>query len=400
MPMVTDVCRPTSAVPGIEHEWAVARVGHADDASSATMATVRPRRIRFTVVTLLAASAAALAFAVAWAAPAAAHGVSSVGPSNFQTVLETVEPDVAGVRIRVIELGSRLEVVNTTDQEVVVLGYQDEPYLRIGPDGVFENVRSPATYLNATRKGTGALPAEADPSATPSWRRTADEAVARWHDHRVHWMGDRPPPAVRRDAGRRHVIEDAWRVPMRVGSTAVVVTGRLLWVPGPSPLPWLAVALALAAAVAAAGGFVLRGGGLRALLALGALVVLVSDLVHTFGSASAVETALSLSWAVLLAWLAAAAAVVLLLWPGGRRETEGMLAAAFAGTVMAVFGGLADLSTFSRSQLPFDGSPLLARACVAVSLGAGFGMAAAVVLSRRRAAAETGAGGEPVASPA
>ena len=50
-----------------------------------------------------------------------------------------------------------------------MLGYQDEPYLRVGPDGVFENRRSPAVYLNANRRGSTAVPRSADPDAEPDW---------------------------------------------------------------------------------------------------------------------------------------------------------------------------------------------------------------------------------------
>ena len=54
--------------------------------------------------------------------------------------------------------------------DVVILGYSGEPYLRVGAAGAFENVRSPAVYLNATRNG-GIPPSSADPSAPPEWRR-------------------------------------------------------------------------------------------------------------------------------------------------------------------------------------------------------------------------------------
>jgi len=49
---------------------------------------------------------------------------------------------VAGLRIEAIDAGARLRLRNATGQEVVVLGYAGEPYLRVGPAGVFENRRS------------------------------------------------------------------------------------------------------------------------------------------------------------------------------------------------------------------------------------------------------------------
>ena len=45
--------------------------------------------------------------------------------------------------------------------EVDVMGYQNEPYLRFAADGtVYENQRSPATYINGSRYGGGTIPDE------------------------------------------------------------------------------------------------------------------------------------------------------------------------------------------------------------------------------------------------
>ena len=53
--------------------------------------------------------------------------------------------------MRILQFGDELELVNETSTEVVVPGYSDEPYLRIGPDGVWRNANSPATYINLDR---------------------------------------------------------------------------------------------------------------------------------------------------------------------------------------------------------------------------------------------------------
>ena len=343
---------------------------------------------------------------VAGAAPAAAHAVSGIDASNFESVIRSVEPDVAGVQVRVVELGSRLELRNRGDDEVLVLGYDEEPYLRVGREGVFENVRSPATYLNASRTGTSSIPSTADASAPPSWRRVSAEPVARWHDHRIHWMGDRLPPAVRRDPGRRHVVNDAWAVPLRAGATEVTVSGQLLWVPGPSPLPWAALAVVLfVITVLACAALGWGGAAFRRLCAAAVVLVLAVDVVHAFGTAWIVEAstatrvarAVASSPAVLVGWVAAVAALVLLAKRGGEREAEGVLAGAFAGVVVAVFGGLVDRAALSRSHMPFAGPATLARLCVAVSLGLGTGMAVVAVLALR-GRREPAGDGEPVAS--
>ena len=69
--------------------------------------------------------------------------------------------------VRILQFGDEFELVNETVTEVVVPGYSDEPYLRIGPDGVWRNANSPATYLNLDRFGRVDA-ARRTPTPTPS----------------------------------------------------------------------------------------------------------------------------------------------------------------------------------------------------------------------------------------
>ena len=157
--------------------------------------------------TLLVATAALVWLGVA-APPASAHSVSGVSATNFQTNLTSVTPAVPGLAVKVVEAGSRLEAENRTGQEIVVLGYKGEPYLRIGPDGVFQNKLSPATYINASRKG-GTPPESAKNAKVgdTDWEKISSEPVARWHDHRIHWMGNQPAARSGTSPGERHVIK-------------------------------------------------------------------------------------------------------------------------------------------------------------------------------------------------
>ena len=45
-------------------------------------------------------------------------------------------PAVPGLRIRTVEAGARLELVNHSGREIEVLGYSGEPYLLVKPDGL------------------------------------------------------------------------------------------------------------------------------------------------------------------------------------------------------------------------------------------------------------------------
>src|SRR5262249_19843567 len=182
------------------------------------------------------------------ATPATAHGLGGLSPTNYESILKSVTPHVAGLQVRVTDLGTKVELTNTGSRIVTVLGYDGEPYLRVGPTGVFENTRSPATYLNRSTKISGAPPKFANAHATPVWKRISTGTTARWHDHRAHFMGGEAPPEVARHPDRRQVV-DNFVIPMRAGSEHVVARGQIVYVPPPSPWPWVIGAVALAALV-------------------------------------------------------------------------------------------------------------------------------------------------------
>ena len=127
--------------------------------------------------------------------------------------------------------------MNDTETEVVVPGYSDEPYLRIGPDGVWRNANSPATYINLDRFARVDVPEHAQGQEEPDWVQISTESAYVWHDHRTHWMSeDLLPPAVAADPSRPHTVFE-WTVPLVHGGTPVEVDGVLTWSPPPSP--WL-----------------------------------------------------------------------------------------------------------------------------------------------------------------
>jgi len=116
------------------------------------------RRAGARVVVMVVVIVATITAVVATSGPASAHTLSGPRPTNFRTTLRAVTPRIAGVEVRVVDLGNKLRLTNRTPIDVVVLGYDGEPYLRVGPRGVYENLRSPATYLNRTRTGSSPVP--------------------------------------------------------------------------------------------------------------------------------------------------------------------------------------------------------------------------------------------------
>ncbi|MEU7589933.1 hypothetical protein AB0A95_26980 [Micromonospora sp. NPDC049230] len=338
---------------------------------------------------------AAFAATVLTAAPAAAHGADAPDGTDYRTRATGVTPQRPGLEVRVVEAGARLELTNDTGRAIEVIGYSGEPYLRVGPDGVFENSRSPATYLNRTITGDAALPAEADPAAPPAWRRIADGSAVRWHDQRALWQESAPPAQVRAAPDREHRVRE-WTIPLRDGTDPLTIGGTLDWVPPPDAYTWWAVttvgllavgALGLVAAAAPAGG--------RALSALGSLLVVGGALAVGYpvgreldagahGVGGVLVGLLSGQiWSLLTGCGAIAAG-----WYALSRRPAADFAVALAGACLALFAGVGNAAVFARSIAPVPWSPGMARVMVAVTLVTGAGATLAGVL-RLHAAAKT-----------
>jgi hypothetical protein len=320
------------------------------------------------------------------AAPASAHTASGPRPTNYLSRVGSVTPRIPGVTVRVVELGNKLELTNRTRVDVVVLGYNGEPYLRVGPRGLYENLRSPATYLNRTRAGTTTVPAIAKRTVAttpPSWHRVSGAHTAAWHDHRIHWMGPKQPPVVQQDPGAFHTINPQWTVAFQYATRTVAVNGRLDWVPGPSGWPWAPVVIVLFVA----GVVVMRRS--RGALAIAALVLLVgADAAHSL-TAEAARAGTQLTKSIqflgdnfvsVLVWIAAAVAIVGL----RRRRVEALYGVLLVGAMVGFVSGVTDLSYLWKSQLPTIGSDALARSEVAAALGLGFGLAVGAFWALRR----------------
>ena len=192
------------------------------------------------------------------AAPAAADNAE---PGDYRSEITQVTPDVDGVHAEIRGADSFLELTVDPGHEVIVAGYQGEPYLRFQKDGTVQrNELSEATYVNNSRKGGGAIPPDAaayskayksDPTEDPKWTDVASGGSYAWHDHRTHWMSNASPHV---DRGEYVPGEyDPWQVPLDVDGTSVMVEGRLLYAESVSPLPWLALAVVSAIALGVLG---------------------------------------------------------------------------------------------------------------------------------------------------
>ena len=321
-----------------------------------------------------------IALVIATASPAAAHGAGGLQPTDYVTEVDAVTPALPGVQVRSVDLGSKIELRNDGREPVTVLGYDDEPYLRVARHGVFENTHSPAVFLNRGQTTTGRVPGSYDATATPEWRKISDGNVARWHDHRAHWMGSSDPPVVARDRSRPHVVMRSWEVPLRVAGRTAIITGDARWIPPPSPWPWMLGAIALAGIVIALG----RTRTWAQVMAVAFAILLVSETIHLVGGWEATTSSfLSKLGAGVYSIAGLVIGVIALIWLLRRDPRDATPIALIAALFLFIAGGLADITSLTRSQLPTTLAPWLARLTVITALGLGCGLMVTAALRLR-----------------
>ena len=188
----------------------------------------------------------AAVLAVAGAAPAVAHGGGPPIPdaAYYRTALAGDNALPPGVTAAVDPAGEWLQVGYTGPAEIIVLGYSREPYLRITAIDAQENALSPTTYLN--KAGFAELPASTQTAdVAPAWQPIAGTGRVRWHDHRIHWMGQTQPPPVAADPTHAHLVDD-WTVHATAAGMPFEIRGTLSWIGKPgnqlSGFTWLILA--------------------------------------------------------------------------------------------------------------------------------------------------------------
>jgi hypothetical protein len=241
-----------------------------------------------------------------------AHGGNGGDSSDYRIEITGIDGTSQGSEVRSVELGNRMELTRTTAKEVQILGYEGEPYLRLDAQGVFENVNSPAHYVNQDRYSRTLPPASANAQATPKWTKLTNGTSVRWHDHRTHWMSPTPRKDVVDNPDVERVIS-ADRVALLVDGVKVGVIVQVTWLPPPSRIVWLVVTSLLGCAVLAS--LVLVPGTRRmvpniALLAAAAVVTGSGpSLFRIIAGALAVATAAA-ALTLKNRWLAAASALI------------------------------------------------------------------------------------------
>ncbi len=278
--------------------------------------------------------------------PAPMHG-GGQATSNYRTDQTAVSPAIDGLTVGYEDSDSTVTLDWTGPGEVIVLGYEGEPFLRIDPAGVERNVHSPATYLNTDRYARVQLPAKADATAAPEWERLSTTPSTSWHDHRTHWMDPTPSADVRAHPDQMTIVFPRWEIPVTVAGAAATITGRLLWVPPPSRTPWLLLGLGLAVVLGLVVALV-RKGRVWPVLAVGAVAATlfavdsISYLTVSTGTNSG--RVWYVTWPVGVAGAVGVAAIQ------RRRPGRGVISLAVAGAILAIVGGWDRLDSLSHSQ--------------------------------------------------
>lgn len=196
------------------------------------------------------ARAAILTALLAGLLPAVSAPAASAN-SNFRSVIDRIAPPQPGLTVQVLGFDQNLQAVNRTGKDVLIRGYENEPYAQILADGTVQvNENSPARYLNEDRYGSVKVPPTAGPDKPVAWQTLDRSGRFTWHDHRMHWMSSSPPPAVT-DSSKRTKIY-AYKVPIEVGGQAAAIHGTLFWVgrAGGGMPAWAIATLVLAALAA------------------------------------------------------------------------------------------------------------------------------------------------------
>ena len=170
------------------------------------------------------------------------------GNPNYLSQVDRITPAADGVTVDVLNRDDRLLLHNTSGEDVVIEGYDDEPYARLRADGTVEvNLDSEAYYVNDDRFARVDVPAGVDGKGAPRWKEVGRTGRFEWHDHRAHWMAQQRPPQVTDESVRTKVFD--WKVPMQVDGQPATIAGTLFWTPvassGPPLLPIIVAVVVL-----------------------------------------------------------------------------------------------------------------------------------------------------------
>ena len=162
------------------------------------------------------------------APPADAHG----GDNLARPIFERASPPMPGVDIQIVfSVNYEVLLKNTTPTEVTIMADSGEPFLRIGPKGVFANFISPTWYNSNVPDGLDKFPQGAQPGTgvEPNWKWVSREPSWGWYDHRLH-PAERYVSKKIQTANKKTTLGH-WRIPVRYGDAQTELAGRFEFEP-------------------------------------------------------------------------------------------------------------------------------------------------------------------------
>ena len=320
---------------------------------------MRKRAVRVSLALMIAATTLL--------ATAPAARADAAGPTNYRTDIVSIEPTGAPILVKMIGGDAFLSLEQLEPIEIVVLGYQGEPYLRFDPGGsVYENRRSPAVWLNQERYGNEKLPSFASAEARPQWFEVATNGRYAWHDHRSHWMNSQPPPST--EAGDQ-VLEAT--VPIRIDGEMGTITVASYLLDSPSVVPTLIGGLVGHVAVAVAWRSSRVAQAVIGLLVAGSAGLLGSV---AFNAVPPETEPSQLLW--LLPVLATVAALVLVLLRNRTATTVYLDGLAVTAGGMLIAWGVTRFDALHRALIPTDAPAALDRSVISLVLVVGVALTA------------------------
>jgi hypothetical protein len=143
-----------------------------------------------------------------------------VQPRNTEAVVSSVSPQLPdSVLIDIVGTDTFVRV-RSDGHNVTIPGYEQEPYIEFSDTNVVRvNVNSITYQLNQTRYGSDVPEITTD---EVEWETVSTSGEYMWHDHRVHWMSQKPPATMNDDG-----LIQTWVIPLIVDGQDVTVSGEL-----------------------------------------------------------------------------------------------------------------------------------------------------------------------------